>query len=81
MFECGVQSMWICIWWGGSSKPHPWEQEENKPLRMKDFSSTHHHTAAQAEVPKLCTEVQNAQQCCLLPSGTTSEAKAENERT
>lgn len=49
------------MWWVMLGKPHPWEQKEKPAIENEEFSSTYHHTAAQAEVLKLCTEVQNAQ--------------------
>lgn len=41
--------------------------------------STHHNTAAQAEVLQLRAEVQNTEQGCLLPWGNTSEGNTESE--
>lgn len=40
-----------------------WATENNK------FSNTYHYTTTQTEVLKLWAEVQNAEQCCLLPQG------------
>lgn len=64
---------------GRPGDPQAWEQRRG--LLSEAFSPAYHHAAAQAEVLKPCTEVQDAQQCCLLPSGSTVEAKAESEQT
>ena len=60
MFECWAKVYgYECGGVGRVKLPHG--DKEKQAIECEDFSSAYHHTAAQAEVLKLCTEVQNAQ--------------------